>query len=108
MTSFELGTAVEHTLDLTVIVSNDGSLSAIRGAQAKAFDGRVIGTDMHVPRIADAATATGARGIRVDDPERFGAVFDDTLGLEGPTVIEVMLQEQRDAIIERVPWLNPD
>lgn len=108
MTSFELGTAVEQNLDLTVIVSNDGSLSAIRGAQAKAFNGRVIDTDMHVPRIADAATATGARGIRVDDPERFGAVFDDTFGLEGPTVIEVMLQDQRDAIIERVPWLNPD
>ncbi len=108
MTAFELATAVEHSLDLTVIVSNDGSLSAIRGAQANAFDGRVIDTDMHVPRIADGATATGARGIRVDDPARFGAVFDDTFGLEGPTVIEVMLQEQRDAIIKRVPWLFPD
>ena len=107
MTSFELATAVEHQLDLTVIVSNDGSLSAIRGAQAKAFDGRVIDTDMHVPRIADGATATGARGIRVE-PDRFDTVFDDTFGLEGPTVIEVMLEEQRDDIIKRVPWLYPD
>lgn len=107
MTCFELATAVEHNLNMTVIVSNDGSLSAIRGAQAKAFDGRVIDTDMHVPRIADGAMTTGARGIRVD-PERFDAVFDDTFGLEGPTVIEVMLQEQRDAIIKRVPWLYPD
>ena len=108
MTSFELATAVEHGIGITVVVVNDGSLSAIRGSQAKAFDGRVIDTDMRVPRLADAAQAFGARGIRVDYPDRFEAVFADVVGLEGPTVIEVMMTEQRDEIIQRVPWLYPD
>ena len=67
-----------------------------------------MGTDMHVPRIADAARAVGARGIRVDEPDRFGTIFADAFGLEGPTVIEVMMQTQRDEIIKRVPWLYPD
>jgi acetolactate synthase-1/2/3 large subunit len=108
MTSFELATAVEHGIAITVVVINDGSLSAIRGSQAKTFNGRVIDTDMQVPRIADAATAFGARGIRVETPDRFEAVFADVVGLGGPTVIEVMMQEHRDEIIQRVPWLYPD
>lgn len=108
MTSFELATAVEHGIDLTIVVINDGSLSAIRGSQARTFEGRVIDTDMRVPRLADAATAFGARGIRVEDPDKFETVFADTVGLDGPTVIEVMMTEQRDEIIQRVPWLYPD
>ncbi len=108
MTAFELATAVEHRIDITIIVVNDGSLSAIRGSQAKTFDGRVIDTQMQVPRLADAANAFGAHGIRVDDQDSFEAVFADVLGLEGPTVIEVMMAEQRDRIIQRVPWLYPD
>jgi thiamine pyrophosphate-dependent acetolactate synthase large subunit-like protein len=108
MTSFELATAVEHGIEITVVVVNDGSLSAIKGSQAKTFEGRVIDTDMQVPRLADAANAFGARGIRVEDPDRFETIFADTIGLGGPTVIEVMMAEQRDQIIQRVPWLYPD
>ena len=90
------------------MVINDGSLSAIRGAQANAFDGRVIDTDMHTPHLADMARSMGARRIRVQDPDRFPAIFADVMGLEGPTVIEVMMQDQRDHLISRVPWLYPD
>jgi thiamine pyrophosphate-dependent acetolactate synthase large subunit-like protein len=108
MTAYELATAAEHGIDVISVVSNDGSLSAIRGSQAKAFDGRVIDTDMQTPRLADMARSLGARGIRVDDPDRFESIFADTVGLEGPTVIEVMLNQQRDEIIRKVPWLFPD
>lgn len=108
MTAFELATAAEHGIEVICVVINDGSLSAIRGAQAKAFDGRVIDTDMETPRIADLARSMGARGVRVEAPDRFPAVFADVIGLEGPTVIEVVMQKQRDALIRQVPWLYPD
>lgn len=108
MTAFELATAAEHGVEVICVVINDGSLSAIRGAQAKAFDRRVIDTDMETPRIADLARSMGARGVRVEAPDRFPAVFADVIGLEGPTVIEVVMQKQRDALIRQVPWLYPD
>lgn len=108
MTAFELATAAEHGIEIVCVVINDGSLSAIRGAQAKAFNGRTIDTDMQTPRIADLARSMGARGVRVDDPERFPVVFADVVGLEGPTVIEVVMQKQRDALIRQVPWLYPE
>ena len=75
MTAFELATAAEHGIEVICVVINDGSLSAIRGAQAKAFNGRVIDTDMETPRIADLARSMGARGVRVEAPDRFPAVF---------------------------------
>ena len=108
MTASELATAAEHGIETISVVSNDGSLSAIRGSQAKTFDGRVIDTDMQTPRLADLARSLGARGVRVENSDRFESIFADTLGLEGPTVIEVMMQEQRDYLISRVPWLYPD
>ena len=106
MTAFELATAAEHGIEVICVVINDGSLSAIRGAQAKAFNGRVIDTDMRTPRIADLARSMGARGVRVEAPDRFPAVFADVIGLEGPTV--KLMQKQRDALIRQVPWLYPD
>jgi thiamine pyrophosphate-dependent acetolactate synthase large subunit-like protein len=63
---------------------------------------------MQTPRIADLARSMGARGVRVEEPDRFPAVFADVIGLEGPTVIEVVMQEQRDSLIRQVPWLYPD
>jgi acetolactate synthase-1/2/3 large subunit len=108
MTAYELATAAEHNIGVICVVINDGSLSAIRGSQAKTFDGRTIDTDMQTPNLADLARSMGARAIRVDDPDRFPTVFSDVVGLEGPTVIEVMMQEQRDHLISRVPWLYPD
>jgi acetolactate synthase-1/2/3 large subunit len=108
MTAYELATAAEHGIGVVCVVINDGSLSAIRGSQAKTFEGRTIDTDMQTPRLADLARAMGARGLRVDDPDRFPAVFSDIIGLEGPSVIEVMMQDQRDHLISRVPWLYPD
>ena len=108
MTAFELATAAEHGIEVICVVINDGSLSAIRGAQAKAFNGRVIDTDMQTPRIADLARSMGARGVRVEAPDRFPAVFADVIGLQGPTVIEVVMQKQRDDLIRQVPWLYPD
>ena len=63
---------------------------------------------MQTPQLADLARSLGARGVRVENLDRFPAIFADTLGLEGPTIIEVIMQEHRDFLINRVPWLYPD
>ncbi len=108
MTAYELATAAEHRIQVVFVVVSDGSLSAIRGSQAKDFDGRTIDTDMHTPHLADLARAMGVCGIRVEEPEGFPAVFAAALKEVGPTVIEVMMEEQREALIRGVPWIYPD
>ncbi len=44
----------------------------------------------------------------MEKPEGFAEVFATALQQEGPTVIEVMMEEQRDELIRRVPWIYPD
>jgi acetolactate synthase-1/2/3 large subunit len=107
MTACELATAAEHNIAVVWVVINDGSLSAIRGAQAKTFDGRVIDTDMQTPHLADLACAMGVRGLRLE-PDQFPAAFAAAVASQTPTVIEVMMQDQRDDLIRQVPWLYPD
>lgn len=108
MTACELATAADYGIDVLSVVINDGGLTAIEAAQAKAFEGRTTDTRMNAPHIADLARTMGARGIRVARPESFGAVFADVLDLEGPTVIEVMMEDRKEEIIRRIPWLYPD
>ena len=50
----------------------------------------------------------GVCGIRVEEPEGFPAVFAAALKEVGPAVIEVMMEEQREALIRRVLWIYPD
>ena len=107
MTACELATAAEHNIAVVWVVINDGSLSAIRGAQAKTFDGRVIDTDMQTPHLADLACAMGVRGLRLE-PDQFPAAFAAAVASQTPTVIEVMMQDQRDDLIRQVLWLYPD
>ena len=108
MTACELATAADYGIDVLSVVINDGGLTAIEAAQAKAFEGRTTDTRMNAPHIADLARTMGARGIRVARPESFEAVFADVLDLEGPTVIEVMMEDRKEEIIRRIPWLYPD
>ncbi len=108
MTACELSIAAEHNIQVIWIVVNDGSLSAIRGAQAKTFSGRTIDTDMQTPNLADLARAMGVHGMRIESADQFPTAFAKALNLKAPTVIEVVMQDQRDALIRQVPWLYPD
>ena len=108
MTACELSTAAEYGIGVVFVVINDGGLLAIRGSQEKTFAGRTIDTDMQVPRLAEMAQAMGVRGVRVEGEEGFAAPFAEALQYPGPTVIEVMMEKQREEIIRRVPWLHPD
>ena len=108
MTACELSTAAEYGIGVVFVVINDGGLLAIRGSQEKTFAGRTIDTDMQVPRLAEMAQAMGVRGVRVEGEEAFAAPFAEALQHPGPTVIEVMMEKQREEIIRRVPWIHPD
>src|SRR5205814_4349676 len=49
MGCFELGTAVEHRVGVVAVVVKDNCLSAIKGSQMQAFDGRSIDVGMQSP-----------------------------------------------------------
>jgi 5-guanidino-2-oxopentanoate decarboxylase len=90
----DLLTAVEHELNVPVLVWNNGALGQIRD------DMRANGippTDVVArnPDFIALAKACGARGVRAQNATQLGSALRDALGYAGPTLIEIMAGEFR-------------
>jgi acetolactate synthase I/II/III large subunit len=85
----ELATAVQHRLDVVVLVVNNGRYGTIRMHQERAYPGRVIATDLENPDFAALAEAYGAAGEAVTDTEAFPAVFERALKAGRPALLDL-------------------
>jgi acetolactate synthase-1/2/3 large subunit len=102
----ELATAVEHQIGVVTVVVHDRALTAIRGAQQQAFQGRVIDTTMHTPDFIALARSFGATAEVCSDLADLGRLLQAGFARTGPTVIELPFQERVDQLIAGVPWLH--
>ena len=85
----ELATAVQHRLDVVVLVVNNGRYGTIRMHQERAYPGRVIATDLDNPDFAALAEAYGAAGEAVTDTEAFPAAFERALKAGRPALLDL-------------------
>jgi pyruvate dehydrogenase (quinone) len=53
-----------------------------------------FGTDLHNPNFADAATALGMHGQRVDRPDDLADALRTAFEVDGPALVEVMTARQ--------------
>jgi acetolactate synthase I/II/III large subunit len=89
MTGQELATAVQHRLDVVVLVVNNRMYGTIRMHQERAYPGRVIATDLVNPDFAALASAYGAHGEVVEATEAFPDAFERALGAGRPALLEL-------------------
>jgi acetolactate synthase I/II/III large subunit len=89
MTGQELATAVQHRLDVVVLVANNGMYGTIRMHQERTYPGRVIATDLSNPGFAALAEAYGAQGETVTDAEEFPAALERALTAGRPAVLDL-------------------
>jgi acetolactate synthase I/II/III large subunit len=89
MTGQELATAVQHRLDVVVLVVNNGMYGTIRMHQERAYPGRVIATDLDNPDFCALAEAYGAAGEAVTDIEAFPAALDRALAAGRPALLDL-------------------
>lgn len=106
MGAMEMATAMKYGLNVIAIVINDDALSAIKGSQSKAFDGRIIDTELQNPDFVKFAKSFGAYARRVEKLQDFQPILRDAITAEKPALIEVMMHEYQDEIIESIGWLN--
>jgi acetolactate synthase-1/2/3 large subunit len=92
----ELATAVQHQLDVVVLVVNNGRYGTIRMHQERSYPGRVIATDLDNPDFAALARAYGAAGETVADTAAFPAAFERALAAGRPALLD--LRVDPDAI----------
>lgn len=102
----ELSTAARHDLDLTVIVSNNGTYGTIRMHQEREYPNRVSGTDLSNPNFAKLAEAYGALGIRVERSEDFPEAFARARAHKGPALIELMTSSEAISVSTTITKLR--
>ena len=90
--SQELATAVQHGINVVVVLFNDNAYGNVLRDQANRFNGRAIGAELKNPDFMKLAEAYGARGVRVQGPERLEASIREALAIDAPSLIEVPVQ----------------
>jgi acetolactate synthase-1/2/3 large subunit len=89
----EICTAVQYQLPLVTIIFNDHRYTNVQRQQKEWFDGRVICSDLHNPDFVKLAESFGAAGFLVDDPESLRAAIRQAFEEQGPSIIEVKVEE---------------
>ena len=84
----ELATAVQHGINVVVVVFNDNAFGASLHDQQTQYEGRVIGTQLHNPDFVKLAESFGAVGMRAQ-PEEFGPALRQALDAQRPVLLEV-------------------
>jgi acetolactate synthase I/II/III large subunit len=85
----ELATAVQHGLDVVVLVVNNGRYGTIRMHQERSYPGRVIATDLDNPDFPALAEAYGAAGEAVTDTAAFPDAFERALAAGRPALLDL-------------------
>ena len=92
MTLGDLPTAAEYGANVLMIVLNDGAFGQTFMQQANIY-GHTYGTSFHSPDFSEIASACGAEGIRVTNPEDVEGALRHGLAAtkQGPALVEVMV-----------------
>ena len=91
MTCQEMATAVQHGINVVVIVINDHALTAIKSLQDRHYGGRHIAIDLQNPDFVQFAESFGARGLRVNNIEQFKPTIIEALNADVPTLVEIVI-----------------
>ena len=89
MAMSEMATAVQHKLNIVVVVANNGQYGSIRMHQERHFPNRPVGSALQNPDFVALAHAFGAAGTRVASLEDLDAALEAALRTDGPALIEI-------------------
>jgi acetolactate synthase-1/2/3 large subunit len=95
MTAQELSVAVEHNLDIKIVILNNFSLGMVRQFQDDFYGGVRSQVDLTViPDFVKLADAYGLPGIRVDTLEQVGPAMDAAEKTKGPFLIDFRIDPE--------------
>lgn len=97
----ELATQAQYDQRIVNVVINNGKLGWIQMWQ-EIFFKNVQSVDLerqgYVPGYAAAATGLGLKGFYVDKPDDIGAALDEAFAHDGPSVVEVRIDDRATPI----------
>lgn len=98
----ELGTVMEHQLDVKIIILNNGYLGMVRQWQTFFFDGCYAGTPMKSPDFGLLAGAYGIPHRRVETVDEIEPALTEAMNHEGPIVVEFVC-DPAEVILPMIP-----
>jgi pyruvate dehydrogenase (quinone)/pyruvate oxidase len=87
----EFATCVKYKLPVKVVVLKNNTLGQIKWEQMVFLGNPEYGCELHPIDFAMVARACGGQGVTIDDPETCGELLDEALSMEGPVVIEAVV-----------------
>ena len=95
MTAQELSVAIEHQLDIKIVLLNNFSLGMVRQFQDDFYGGIRSHSDLtHMPDFVKLSEAYGMPAIRVDRLEEVGPAMDKAEKTKGPFLIDFRIDPE--------------
>ena len=95
MTAQELSVAVEHQLDIKIVLLNNFSLGMVRQFQDDFYGGVRSQVELtHIPDFVKLADAYGLPGVRVDRLADVGPAMDSAQRTKGPFLIDFRIDPE--------------
>ncbi len=101
----ELATLAQHQLPVKVIVMRNDVLGLIKWEQMAFLGNPQYGVELQPVDFAKVADGCGLRGVRIEDPARVPDQLDEALALDGPAVIEAVVDPHDMPL---TPTINPE
>ena len=98
----ELGTIMEHDIDVKIILMNNGYLGMVRQWQTLFYDGRYAGTPMKNPDYGAIAGAYGIPYVKVTDLDQVDDALHRAADHEGAFMIEFIC-DPSEIVLPMVP-----
>jgi pyruvate dehydrogenase (quinone) len=98
----ELATCVKYKLPLRIVVVKNNSLAQIKWEQMVFLGNPEYVCDLQPIDFAAAARAFGMTGWVIDDPASCGSVLDQALAVQGPVLIEAIVDPNTPPMPARV------
>lgn len=98
----ELGTIMEHKLDLKILILNNGYLGMVRQWQTLFFDGRYAGTPMLSPDYGQIAAAYGIPYRKVETLDQVEPALQEAIDHQGAILLEFVC-DPSEVILPMIP-----
>jgi pyruvate dehydrogenase (quinone)/pyruvate oxidase len=98
----EVSTCVKYRLPVKIVVVNNSTLGMIKWEQMVFLGNPEFGCDLQPIDYAAFARACGATGFRLEDPADCGRVLDDALAVDGPVVIDAIVDPHEPPLPPRI------
>ena len=98
----ELATCVKYRLPVKIVVFKNNSLGMIKWEQMVFLGNPEYGCELEPIDFAAFARACGATGITIDDPQQCGHALEQALAVDGPVVIEAVVDPHEPPLPPRV------